>query len=466
MKIKFKKSNLAALPLIAVIIVASVFHYDGLRYYYNESLDTSGLHYENFEKELKYENNKAVENEKEYQRLITKEELYNDIDHAANDEFSIDKSDEEQTEESKIIDNKAPEQKLKLHALSALLLDASNNRVLYDKNGYDEMPMASTTKIMTCIVALENSNPKDIVKVSAYAAKMPDVQLNIRAGEQYYIGDLLYSLMLESHNDVAVAIAEHVGGSVEGFATMMNNKAKELGCAHTNFVTPNGLDAPEHYTTARDLAVIASYAIKNEEFIKITNTSTYSFQEIKKGRGFSVTNKNRFLYMMEGAIGVKTGFTGGAGFCFVGAIKRPDRTLVSVVLGCGWPPNKSLKWSDTKDLMSYGVANYEEKQIFQDVKLEPLLVVKGQQKYEPLNMEGDLSLLMREDETVTIKYELPEYLTAPIKVNSIVGYADYYINNLLYARVPICAVADIPKIDFHYCFRQLLTLWSGCYQNK
>ena len=197
---------------------------------------------------------------------------------------------------------------LKLYAQSAVLMDADSGRVLYEKNGNEEMPMASTTKIMTCIVTLENADLDDTVTVSKYASTMPDVQLKIREGEQYKLIDLLYSLMLESHNDVAVAIAEHVGGSVEGFAAMMNAKAIELGCEHTNFVTPNGLDSAEHYTTAVELSKIASYAIKNEDFVKITNTTTWQFSELTKGRTFNVSNKDRFLYLYDGAIGIKTGF--------------------------------------------------------------------------------------------------------------------------------------------------------------
>jgi D-alanyl-D-alanine carboxypeptidase (penicillin-binding protein 5/6) len=447
--LELKKNILAALPCIAVIVFAAVFHYDYIRDYYEDVLSKSGLEYVDSEKELKKENQRAAENEKEYQKLLQAEEEKNNPADPNSDETQ----DHQNSTESSV---KLP----KLHALSALLLDAENNRVLYEKNGYDKMSMASTTKIMTCILALENSNPKDVVKVSAYAARMPDVQLNIRAGEEYYLGDLLYSLMLESHNDVAVAIAEHVGGSVEGFAKMMNDKAKSLGCDHTSFVTPNGLDAPGHYTTARDLAVIASYAIKNEDFIKVTNTTSYSFKELKNGRGHTVSNKNRFLFMMEGAIGVKTGFTGDAGYCFVGAIKRSDRTLISVVLGCGWPPRKNLKWVDTKELMTYGVTNYRSRKISLDTELEPLRVRKGQQNYEPLHMEGNLTILMRDDEKVRIKYELPDYLEAPVKKNSIIGYADHYINDFLFAKVPICAVQDIKELNLPFCIRRMLDLWS------
>lgn len=319
--------NLKFLIAVMVIFIFSLINYNSMKNYYNRMNPRFVYNKNNFEEKLRIENIKAQEGQPD-------------------------------------INGQNNASKVKLNAQAALLLDAENNRVLYEVNGYKELPMASTTKIMTCIIALEHGKLDDVVSVSSYAAGMPDVQLNIREGEQYYLKDLLYAMMLESHNDVAVAVAEHIGGSVEGFATMMNDKARALNCNNTNFVTPSGLDADGHYTTARDLAVIASYAIKNRDFLAITNTPSHQFKEIKTGRNFSVTNKNKFLYMMDGAIGVKTGFTGKAGYCFVGAVRRPDRTLVSVVLGCGWPPNKNLKWIDTKRLMTYGIENYRKKTIF------------------------------------------------------------------------------------------------------
>lgn len=321
--------------------------------------------------------------------------------------------------------------------------------------------MASTTKIMTCIVTLENGNLNDVVTISPYAARMPDVQLNVRAGEQYYLRDLLYSLMLESHNDVAVAIAEHVGGTVEGFTTMMNDKARELECYNTNFVTPNGLDAEGHYTTARDLAVISSYAIKNKDFLAITNTPSYQFKELKNGsRSFSVSNKNKFLYMMDGAIGVKTGFTGKAGYCFVGAVKKPDRILISVVLGCGWPPSKNLKWTDTKRLMTYGIENYEKRQIFEEIDMEPIYVEKGQSDFIEADIKGDLQLLLRKDEKIKIEYDIPDILVAPIEKGQRIGEVKYYINDSLYASIPVYANNESKRIDYRFCFMRVLKLWS------
>ncbi len=189
-------------------------------------------------------------------------------------------------------ENENTQVKLELYAQSAVLMDADSGRILYGKNEDQIMPMASTTKIMTCIVALENANTDDFVKVSSYAARMPKVKLTVQEGEYYRLGDLLYSLMLESHNDSAVAIAEHVGGSVEGFAKMMNQKARDLGCFDTYFITPNGLDAVVgenerfHSTTAADLARIMSYCIgvsgKKEEFLEITRTPSYGFSNYIK----------------------------------------------------------------------------------------------------------------------------------------------------------------------------------------
>jgi serine-type D-Ala-D-Ala carboxypeptidase (penicillin-binding protein 5/6) len=351
-------------------------------------------------------------------------------------------------------------EKIKLFSTSASLLDASNNRVLYEKNGYKEMPMASTTKIMTLIITLENADLNDIVTVSAYAAKMPDVQLNIREGEQYKLGDLVYSLMLESHNDVAVAISEHVGGSVEGFAKMMNAKAKELGCKHTNFVTPNGLDADKHYTTAVELAKIASYAIKNDKFVKIINTQTWQFSEIKKGRSFLVSNKDRFLKMYEGAIGVKTGFTGKAGYCFVGAVKKGNKTFVSAVLACGWPPSKNCKWKDTTLLMDYGMNNFQLKQIFDDAKtFEPILVKDGQKNYVNLFYEGEISLLINKNEVVKVVYKTPTIIIAPVVAKTVVGSAKYYVGEDLIKEVPIMTINDVKKIDYEFCIKKIFNFW-------
>ena len=201
------------------------------------------------------------------------------------------------------------EEPAELYALSAVLMDGESGRVLYEKDGERLLANASTTKVLTCIVALENSPGDDYVLISQNAASQPEVKLGLQKGEQYYLEDLLYSLMLKSHNDTAVAIAEHVGGSVEGFSRMMNEKAKEIGCESTHFITPNGLDAVdnggEHRTTARDLGLIMRYAIQNETFLKITKTREYSFWDIEKKRQLHVQNANALLDMTDGVLSGK-----------------------------------------------------------------------------------------------------------------------------------------------------------------
>lgn len=400
-------------------------------------------------------------------RLVTKELLMEKSTDGKDktpqgDEQVPDQPDGSETKETKTKTEVSTEEikKSSLSAKAAALVDASNGRVLYEKNGNDELPMASTTKIMTCIVALENANLDDVVTVSKYASSMPDVQLNMVAGEKFYLKDLLHSLMLESHNDTAVAIAEHVGGSVECFAMMMNAKAKELGCEHTNFVTPNGLDADGHYTTAVELSRIACYAIKNKEFLKLISTPSWQFTEITKGRSFTVNNKDRFLSIYDGAIGIKTGFTGKAGYCFVGAVQKDGKTFVSTVLGSGWPPHKTYKWADTKSLMDYGTKNYEMRQVFYSgKKFDPVAIIKGKEKYAYLYYEGDISLLMREGEKVHIEYTMPSLLKAPVMCDTEVGTAKYYIGDALIGKVPILTKNSVEKIDFTYCFQKIYEIW-------
>ena len=368
----------------------------------------------------------------------------------------------EQTEsESGQTESKAEQPEVKLYALSAVLLDATNNRILYEKNADQILPMASTTKIMTAIIALENGNPDDVVTVSKKAASMPKVHLGMREGEQYYLKDLMKSLMLESHNDSAVAIAEHIGQSVEGFAQMMNQKARDLGCSQTFFITPNGLDAEvdgkQHSTTAYELAKIAAYAIQNPEFDELIATRSASFCELTTQRSFTVNNKDRFLDMMTGAIGIKTGFTNKAGYCFVGAVERDGMKLVSVVLASGWPPHKNYKWVDTKAMMNYGIENYRYREIEQEEIPESLAVLDGIEDETELYMEKeDVSCLLADWDKVKAECEMKDCLTAPVQKNEIVGYEKIYINDEVYKVFPIKVKNSVGKYTYRYCLDKVL----------
>lgn len=339
-----------------------------------------------------------------------------------------------------------------MYAKSYCLLDAKSQRVLYGKDENKKMPMASTTKIMTCIIALEMGDLNSKVSVSSYAASMPDVQLNMQTGDSFYLKDLLYSLMLESHNDTAVAIAEHIGQTVEGFAELMNEKAAELGCTKTNFVTPNGLDDKEHYTTAKELCIIASYAIQNKDFLKIIQTKSYSFTNCKGNRSYSVNNHDAFLTSYSGAIGIKTGFTSNAGYCFCGAAKRNGKTLITSVLACGWPPNKSYKWSDTKKLMDYGFANFEEVTLSPQELPASLPISNGTKATVSIKKttEEEISMMLSANDAVTIKTNLPTKINAPVRQGDILGYQEYYLNEQLIYQFPIIAKENIQKRTHNY----------------
>lgn len=244
---------------------------------------------------------------------------------------------------------------LNLSAPSAILIDGGSGRVIYQKNANQNRANASTTKIMTAILAMEHSGMEDQVSVSAYAASQEEVKLYMNPGEVYRMKDLMYALLLPSYNDVATAIAEHVAGSESKFANMMNEKARQLGCTNTTFVTPNGLEAGNHGTSAADLAKMARYALEKPLFREIIKTQSYQFQCLSNTRSFTVRSTDDFLNQMEGAIGVKTGWTTLAGNCFVGAVSRGGKTYISVVLGC---PSSSTCWQDTQALMNYGISNY------------------------------------------------------------------------------------------------------------
>lgn len=358
--------------------------------------------------------------------------------------------------ESKIHD--CLEEPRDLYAKSAVLIDADTGRILYGKNETEPMAMASTTKIMTLIVALEQEkNIDQIAVVSEYATSMPKVKLGLKAGEQYRLKDLYYSLMLESHNDTAVVIAETIAGSVEAFSELMNQKAKEIGAKKTNFVTPNGLDADGHYSTAYDMALIGAYGIKNTRFCEIIAAKSHIFSDLTNQYVHEVHNKNAFLQQMSGAIGIKTGFTGNAGYCFVGATKQENHNLVSCVLASGWPPNKQYKWHDTIALMNYGREQYEYKNLFSSIQsLKEIAIMNGQEPVIQTKCNGSYSALVSKNDTIEVRYHWNKDVTAPIKRGDCVGNVGILINEELVATFPICSDTTVKKKTWYYMFGIIL----------
>ncbi len=349
----------------------------------------------------------------------------------------------------------------KLYARYSCVMDGDNGRILLAKDASQKVPMASTTKIMTALLVLESGRTEETVKASSYAASMPKVHLGMRAGYEYKLKDLLYSLMLESHNDTAVAIAEHMSGSVPNFANEMNQKAKELGMTNTHFVTPNGLDAAEHYSTASDMCRLAAYAIKNTAFCQLVATRSHSFSTIDGTHSYTVSNKDAFLSYYDGALGIKTGFTGKAGYCFVGAAKRNNMTLTSCVLACGWPPNKSYKWADTKALMDYGFQHFSKTELpIQNLASLKIPVEDGEKNtVSCLQPETPEALTGRFD-TITVLYDLPHKLCAPVRENIPIGSVSFYINDTLLKKEEIFPAESIEKSYFSDTIRNVLKLWD------
>lgn len=324
---------------------------------------------------------------------------------------------------------------VKVDAKSAILIDAESGRVLWEKDANTPMSIASTTKIMTCIIALENGNLKDEVTVSKRAASQPEVKMKLAVGEKQRLEDLLYALMLKSYNDSAVAIAEHIGGTVENFCKMMTDKAKQLGAIDTLFETPNGLDSGNHHSTAYDMALITRYAMQNEEFIKIINTKEVT-TPISGGdyKSYYIPNTNRLLREYEGANGVKSGLTNKAGHCFVGAAQRGEIKLISVVLASGWGTKGKLqKWIDTKALLDYGFNNFKQADIIKKGDIASEFKVLNSPNFEKSNVVyGDnLKLLLSSEEkqALKIKVEIPETIEAPIAKQQKVGVAKVYIGD-------------------------------------
>lgn len=362
-----------------------------------------------------------------------------------------------------------------LYARSAVLMDADSGRVLFEKEGTRIMPMASTTKIMTCILALETMGRDQTGTVSKKAAIQPKVRMGVREGETYRLKDLLYAMMLESYNDSAVIIAETIAGDVESFTEQMNEKAKEIGCDDTHFVTPNGLDGEDddgiHATTAEDLARIMRYCIREspqkKQFLEITGTRNYQFTDLEGTRSYVCTNHNAFLDMMEGALSGKTGFTADAGYCYVGAVQRGDRTFIAALLACGWPQHKDYKWSDMKTLMEYGLGNYTYCNVPLKTQTRKIRVSHGFDKEYPYEESCEVDtktvrgrqsirLLMKRGEQIRTEEHYSSDLQAPVKKDAVVGEIRYLVQDTVIYQDKIITAEAAERKTYGTCLRVVL----------
>lgn len=365
---------------------------------------------------------------------------------------------------------------LNLYAKSAVLTDADTGRILYGKDAGTPMANASTTKIMTCLLAIESGKIQDTVTFSEHACSMPKVRLGCPTGTQFVLEDLLYSLMLESHNDTAAAIAEHVAGSVEAFADLMNERAAEFGCQNTHFVTPNGLDRSdkkgEHQTTAYDLSLIMAACIQNDKFLEITETASKTISSIDGTFQAALNNHNALLSMLDGVISGKTGFTAKAGYCYVGAYRQNDRTYTFALLACGWPNHKNYKWEDSKALISYGNDHYENRTILKEEEHQTIdlnrTMVKtfGKNHYyftNTLSVTKEacaFQILVSENDEITMNPQGQKELSFPVTEGDVVATEEILWNGLPVQTRRILADETLFASDYPWCLWEILLKWK------
>lgn len=348
-------------------------------------------------------------------------------------------------------------------AAGAVLMDAETGRVLWGKNENEPLAMASTTKIMTAVLALESGRADETVTVSKRAAAAPKVKMYLSPGEQVRLGDLMLALMLESSNDAAIAIAEHLSGSVEQFCAEMTAKARELGALDTIFETPNGLDAGDHHSTARDLSIITRYALSVPGFIELTNTQNANFSSDR--RGYSFNNRNRLLHEFEGANGVKTGFTNKAGHCFVGAAKRGEMQLISVVLASGWgAEGKARKWSDTKSVLNFGFDNFEFVTVIEGEAIAGNMpITRSRTPSVEFAFEETVRIPLgnHEKDAVSVQIYVPQTFQAPLNAGEPLGSARIYIGEAFYEEILLLATASAARHDLKTSLEKVLNAYFG-----
>ncbi len=329
---------------------------------------------------------------------------------------------------------------ISVSASSAILIEAESGRVVYEKDADTRRSMASTTKIMTAIVALENGDLDMPIKIPKAAVGIEGSSVYLIENETLTLRELLYALMLRSANDAATAIAIALRGSVEGFADMMNDKANELGLKDTHFENPHGLDSPEHYTTARELAIITAEALKNDAFRQIVSTQKMTLPLANEPDRRLVVNHNRLLRTYDGCIGVKTGFTKKTGRCLVSAAEREGVTLIAVTLNA---PND---WNDHKKMLDYGFSRLKRVEISGDGICGYVPTVCSTVDQLFYGAVGSTSVVLDNDaDSLRVVIELSRFYFAPVKTGDIIGRAVFYDGNKEVASLPIEALSDAPK---------------------
>lgn len=317
-------------------------------------------------------------------------------------------------------------------ATAVVLMDADSGRVLYASNADSPMLIASITKIMTALVAIECGRLSDVITVSKEAATEEGSSMYLKEGEQLTLETLLYGLLLCSGNDAAIAIAEGTAGSVDAFVDQMNERAEQLGMHHSSFANPNGLDAEGHYSTAMDMAYLACAAMECPVLMRIASTTSVSID------GRTMSNHNRLLRTVEGCVGLKTGYTKAAGRTLVSCVERNGQRLVAVTL------QDANDWVDHEALFAYGFANYPEETLLKRGDVATLLpVIGGSVEAVEMIASDSLTWPVQSGETLDVEWRLPQVFTAPVKSGTVVGKAILLLDGIEVTSVDLIAGTQV-----------------------
>lgn len=348
-----------------------------------------------------------------------------------------------------------------LSCKSALLMDSESGEILYEFNSHEKMPMASVTKIMTMLIAMEeihNGNLKysDIITASAYAKSMGGSTIFLDEGEQMNVEEILKGIAVSSGNDACVALAEHISGSCDAFVTRMNETAKKLGMVNTNFVNCNGLDAPNHYSTANDIAIMSRELMKYSDIFRFT---TIWMDSLRNGQ-FTLSNTNKLIRFYPGATGLKTGSTSQAGFCISATAKRNNLHLISVIMNS---PTSKERQKDASELLNYGFENYaaefpvKENSNIPDVKIE-----KGKKNFVKAVCDSDIRYLYmkaehKEPEIIYKKYKIK----APVYKGDIIGEIICTADGKTVGKTGIIADESVEKVNITFSYGKIFDRWIG-----
>ena len=342
-----------------------------------------------------------------------------------------------------------------LNAKSAILYDITYDRVLYEKNAKQRRANASTTKMITALVAYEKGNLEDIIEVSKNAAGTGGSSINLKTGDKITLDDLIKGLLVHSGNDAAVAIAEYIAGDIENFSDLMNEKAEEIGAVDTHFITPHGLDEDNHYSTAYDLMLIGKEILKNSYLANIISQKAVEINI--NGNTRQLNSTNEMLTYYEGVNGIKTGFTGNAGRCLVTSCQKEKRQLISVVLGCDSKKNRTV---DSIRLLDYGFNDYEIVDLTDFIKKDLYIVVeKSEGGIYRLSKNFKLFYPLKEDEIqkLTVEYNIKQNLVAPIQKAENVGNTKVKLDGIVIKQIDYIIPKNIPRKSWRVYLDEVLT---------